>query len=198
MEKGGMGFKMGMGKRLHVSVIAFVICFVLAVGVTVFAHYQAAFQESAEIPKLSLTMFYKTILENQKKEGRFPKDFAELEFNVWNKKKEGYKSKLYSDNNLILSKNYLYIYVPGEQVCAIWAIPQGKFRDQANTVFMVISPDKYETWRGPALNQADVDSIPRTPFVKTTDMARLGMFEQKKNKDPNDKPEKKSKFGLFK
>ena len=198
MEKGGIGFKMGMGQRLHVSVIAFVICFLLAIGVTVFASYQAGQKESAEMPKLSLNMFYKTILELHKQEGRFPKSFAELEFIVWNKKQKGYKSKLYSDDNLLLSKNYLYVYVPGEQICAIWAIPQGKFRDQANTVYIVIAPDKYETWRGAALTQDEVNSIPRTPLVKTTDMARLGMFEQKKNQDPNAKPEKKSKFGLFK
>jgi hypothetical protein len=198
MEKGGIGFKMGMGQRLHVSIIAFVICFLLAIGVTVFASYHKGQKENAEIPKSNLTYFYKSVMALHKQQGRFPKDFAEVENLIWSKNKKDYKSKLYSDRNLVLSNNYLYIYIPGEQVCAIWAIPQGKFREEANTVYIVISPEKYEIWRGAALSQTEVDSIPRTPQVKTTDMARLGMFEQKKGEDADEKPKKKGGFGLFK
>lgn len=194
MEKGGIGFKLGMGQRLHLSIVAFVITFILAIAVTGFSYYIAGRKDAQEVPQLALNTLLKSVLSHHQQEGRFPKDFAELEFNVWNKKQSGYKSRLYSDNNLYLVNNYLYIYVPGEQVCAIWAIPQGKFRDQANTVYLVISPDKQEMWRGAALSQAEVNSIPRTPLVKKTDMARLGMFEQKQEQETNPLPKKKGIF----
>lgn len=194
MEKGGVGFRLGMGQRLHVSVIAFIITFVLAVGVTIFSVFYAGHKASSELPQLALNTLLKSVLAHHKQEGRFPKDFAELEFNIWNKKQPGYKSQLYSDNNLYLIRNYLYIYVPGEQVCAVWAIPQGKSRDQANTVYLVISPDKQEIWRGAALSQEEVNLIPHSPLVKKTEMARLGMFEQKQDQDENGKPKKKGVF----
>ena len=197
-EKGGLSFKAGMGRRLHLSVFAFVITFLLAVGITIFAFYQSGRKDSADVPQLALNTLLKNVLAYHASEGRFPKNLAALEFTIWNKKQGGYQSKLYGDPNMYLGGNYLYIYAGDEQVCALWAIPQGKFQSEANTVYLLIKPDKQEMWRGDALTADEVKTIPRQTQVAITDMARLGMFLQKQDAGNanQDKKTGKSPFGL--
>lgn len=178
MEKGGIGARVGMGSKLHLSVITFILMFVTAVVVSILALVLNNRKTAADAPQLALNTLLKSVLAHQKQEGRFPKDFAELEFNIWNKKNAAAPSRLYDGKTLYLDRNYLYVYYGEAQTCAIWAIPQGKHREEANTVYLLITPNKQEMWRGAALSQEEVNLIPHTAFVPLTDMARLGMFKQ--------------------
>lgn len=196
MEKGGVGARVGMGSKLHLSVITFILMFVMAVGVSILALVLNNRKAAADAPQLALNSLMKSVLAHQKQEGRFPKDFAELEFNIWNKKNAGAPSRLFDGKTLFLDKNYLYVYYGEAQTCAIWAIPQGKLREEANTVYLLITPNKQEMWRGAALSQEEVNLIPHTPFVPLTDMARFGMFKQNDALGGSPAEPKKKPFSL--
>ena len=105
--------------------------------------------------------------------GRFPQNFVDLEARVW---KHAQPPKFYEEGRSISMHNYYYIYYlvePG--VCALWAIPVNKRREEGSTYFLTISPQAVRRWRGAPLT---FDEIKRLPDLPTpAQLAVLGLTE---------------------
>jgi hypothetical protein len=116
----------------------------------------------------------KALRQFNKKIGRFPDNFAELEENVW-------KHKMPPDfgpsKSTLTVANYYYVYSRVEpEVCTIWAVPNGPKREEGSTLFMVVAPEVIRRWKGPALDKEEIGKITGTPGQEV--LALLGLTEQ--------------------
>ena len=74
-------------------------------------------------------------------------------------------------------RNYYYLYtLISPTRSTVWAIPVGPKPEEANTYFLILTPDDREKWKGPALDLKEVAAISGTPTY--SQLALLGMIKQ--------------------
>ena len=74
-------------------------------------------------------------------------------------------------------RNYYYLYTfVSPTRSTLWAIPVGPTPEEANSYFLILTPDDREKWKGPTLNLKEVAAICGTPTY--SQLALLGMVKQ--------------------
>lgn len=174
--------KFGSGRRIGASVTCFIIALLLGIGIHVFVFYRQSQADKEQRPKLIARTIYGQLLQYHEKNARFPKSFAELEREIWNKNAPQKESRLVYGANDYVTGNYHYIYYGDDHVASLWAIPQGKFADEENVSYMLMTPTSFQLWKSGAFSKSDVSQIPRTAVPNTAQMATLGMIKQGEEK----------------
>ncbi|MBL0240342.1 MAG: hypothetical protein IPQ00_07185 [Chloracidobacterium sp.] len=106
------------------------------------------------------------LLKFHQKRGSFPEKLEDLEGVVWEKKDRNYVSQ----GRSMIHRNYFYLYSKIDpHRFSLWAVPIGKVRDEALTLFLVGTPTSDRTWKGPALPFPDIENLSAAPFVKRPD-----------------------------
>jgi hypothetical protein len=187
----------------HFSYLSLFLCAALAVVSHLYVAYGYAEAKTGDVPQLMGNMWIGDLRAFHTKTGAFPPSLTELEDVIWRPRRSGGKvdpnapKSSALDNPHVYQKNsYVYIYFRADNphVCAIWCVPVGENRTKANTVFVLMTLDNYEQWRGAALSEDMFQYIPRHAIPTQLEMARLGMTKQDRKPLP-DKP--KSGGGLM-
>lgn len=194
----GFGFAGGGkgGKSFAVFFIAVLITIVVQIGGAVAVSYQT----KEERPVLALNSYLRDVREFVKTEKRMPANFQDIEDKVWRKANPKLPTRLQYGEKIMVSSNYEYHYFAGQVngvgIANIWAIPLGRFRDEAETVLLVIAPEGEAVWRGPALNAPQRELIMANGFNPTfPQMSGLNMSKDApKSPAPNSSGKR---FGLF-
>lgn len=93
--------------------------------------------------------------------GRFPNSFAEINDLIWRMKPSPNYGR---DGRQARHKNYYYFYTRvNDHTCTIWALPTGPQRHYASSFFLVLSTDWLRGWKGNALGDDVIGSLPAIP-----------------------------------
>ncbi len=182
--KPGKG-KLGKLRPIHVALILSIIAWG---GTRAYASYLAVSRYEALRPNLTLTTWLGDLRAFHTRERTFPADLKSLDTVIWlPRRQHGEPPLAFGNADRSLEKGfyyYFYTIVPGNQnVCTTWAVPTGPRRAEASTTFVVITPDMYRLWRGPALSDAEIQFVPRLGLPTPAQLATLGMTEQPVQKE---------------
>ncbi|MBK7510691.1 MAG: hypothetical protein IPI76_00245 [Chloracidobacterium sp.] len=172
-----------MLNRLKISLILAPLALLMLVGVYIYSLWSEERERRAEIPFDATRVMNRDLLKFHQKRGSFPEKLEDLEGVVWEKKERHYVS----DGRSLVHRNYFYLYsriTPHR--FSLWAVPVGKVRDEALTLFLVGTPGSDRTWKGPALAIPDIENLSSAP--SSNDLIMLGLVEQ-----PNTRQESNSK-----
>lgn len=164
-----------MLNSLKTSLVLIPLAILIVVGTYIYSLWASERQRVADLPVEAADVMMRDILSFHKKRGGFPKDLKELEGVVWEKK----ESRSYSnDNRGITRRHYYYLYTPvSHHRFTLWAIPMGRQREEAATLFLVVTPELQRRWKGAALNPADVKALSLSPSANQ--LSVLGLIEQR-------------------
>lgn len=164
-----------MLNRLKISLILAPLALTMLIGVYVYALWFEERKRAAEIPFDATGALNRDLRKFHEKRGSFPGKLADLEGVVWEKKDRNYLS----EGRSMIHRNYFYMYTKvSPHRFTLWAIPMGKERDDAATVFFVGTPGSNRAWKGPAVPLTDVVQLSSTPT--TSELGILGIVEQQK------------------
>lgn len=168
------------GKSGAHSLLLFFVVLVISILVHIGGAVSSSLQDKKERPVLALKGFLRDLREFVRTEKRMPNDFRELEIKIWNKGNADIPTRLNYGNQFVVAENYKYIYfsgsIEGVGVANVWAIPLGKYRDEYETVLLVISAAGEDIWRGPALNEQQLSAVLKNKFNPSfSQMAFLNM-----------------------
>jgi hypothetical protein len=186
----------GRGKtNLRPSHFILIISLVVYVGARVYAAYKTAHVHTANyeaaMPVLALNSFVGDLKAFYVKQRplRFPKDLTEVDAEVWKPRRQaGRPDPEFTDSNrTYVVDNYKYVYTlsknPGE--CGIFAAPLGPRREEANTIFILVTAQGVSrTWKGAALQDKDLDLLARIGIPSESQLSYLGLIEQKEPPKP--------------
>ena len=159
------------------------LALMMVVGVYIYSLWSEDRERRAEIPFDATEPMKRDLLKFHQKRGSFPENLKDLEGIIWEKKERNYVS----NGRSMVHRNYFYLYSKiNPHRFTLWAVPVGKVRDEASTIFLVGDPSSDRTWKGPALPILDIESLSPSPSPKN--LIVLGLFEQ-----PNTRLESKSK-----
>ena len=177
-------------QRIKVTFVLLPICILIVIICYVYGAWAKAESEKQLVPRLGVDSMVKGLRQYQRQTGQFPGDFSELDKRIWKYKKV---PDFGSTKRTLSFANYYYVYAKSDPLtCTIWAIPSGPKREEASTLFLVVTPDVIRNWKGPALDKADIDRISSEPTGDLLNM--LGMTEQKV---VDQRQGSKSRGGLF-
>ena len=162
------------GRKWKLSYVIVVLAIVLAVLGFIAVSWHRISEQQALLPVQNLAKLEAEFQKYRKVNGAFPKDFAEINAKVWHKVPG---SHLNNDPLTWQKDHYYYRIVANGQELALWAVPVGERRDEANTYFVVMSPTWRRAWKGAAVGQENLSKIKSVP--SPPDLAALGMEEQK-------------------
>lgn len=193
--------KFGFGRKMIWSAPLMVILLVSTFAVYLYASYETNRIEAEKRPKLNLSGFVASLRKYHTSNGTFPSGLNELRASL---KKTAAKNQNSNSNAIVptnspatqkspdsptlyddkffVENNFLYVYYGDKQFCSIWAIPQGEYADDAQTVFVLVMPTTEEKWRGPRIKNEDFKFLPQSAMPTKGEMARLGMSKQEKAK----------------
>lgn len=190
----------------RLSFVMLAACIIVAVGSRVYVSHGYAEAAEGDVPMLAANSWIGDLRAYHEQNAAFPPTLVELEDKLWRPRRAGGKvdpnapkiSTLESPH--IYTKNsYVYIYWRAENphVSSVWCVPVGENRTKANTVFVIVTPDNYEQWRGAALSEDMFKYIPRKAIPTQLEMARLGMTKQVKKPGEAGGAEQKRSGGLM-
>ena len=164
-----------MLNRLKISLILAPLALTMLVGVYIYSLWSEEREWRAEIPFDATKVINRDLLKFHQKRGSFPEKLEDLEGVVWEKKERNYVS----NGRSMVHRNYFYLYSKiNPHRFTLWAVPVGKVRDEASTLFLVGGPSSDRTWKGPALPISDVESLRPAPSPHS--LNSLGLVEQQK------------------
>lgn len=196
-EERPWGFGLFAGKNGTKAILAFFIVLFISIMTHVVGAIHGEIKDRRERPVLALKSFLRDVREFIRTEKKIPGDLRELEVKIWDKTRPGTPSRLHG-TNIYVANNYEYVFFSGnvenkQPQVTIWAIPLGKYRDDYETVLIVIRNEGETVWRGPALNDAQRSFVLAKGFNPSLpEMAQINM-----KLDAKPKEEKKKGFGFF-
>jgi hypothetical protein len=150
------------GKPGRKSIFVFVVFLVLAIGTRIGGAIYDDVQDRRSRPVLALNSVLRDVREFVRAEKQMPAHFRDIEQKIWHKRTPGAPSLLHGDN-ILVADNYEYIFhsgkIKGVNLVNIWAIPLGKYRDEYETMMLVVTDAGEELWRGPALSEAQRSTV---------------------------------------
>jgi len=163
--KRGFGFSYGL---LLISVIAYLSAW----G---YSSYAAEWRAKATVPQIEpILAIIKGLRQYQKSQATFPNSLIEVEASVW---KHSNPPSYGVGGRSIVLRNYYYLYTfMNPTRCTLWAVPVGPSTEEANSYFLILTPDDREKWKGPALDLKEAAALSGTPSY--TQLALLGMIKQ--------------------
>ena len=140
-----------------------------------YSSYAAEWKAKAEIPQIDpILNIIKGLRQYQKTTATFPPSLNEVEATVW---KHPNRPPYGLGGRSVVLRNYYYLYTfISPTRSTVWAIPVGPKPEEANTYFLILTPDDREKWKGPALDLKEVAAISGTPTYNQ--LALLGMMKQ--------------------
>ena len=172
-----------MLNRLKISLILAPLALMMLVGVYIYSLWSEDRDRRAEIPFDATQVMNRDLLKFHQKRGSFPEKLEDLEGIVWEKKERNYVSH----GRSMMHRNYFYMYSRlNSHRYTLWAIPIGKAREEASTLFLVGTPTSDRRWKGPALPVPDIENL--LPVPSSNKLNMLGLVEE-----PNTPRESKSK-----
>jgi hypothetical protein len=162
-------------RRFSFSYVLLIIAVVTYLGVWGYSSYAAEWSAKADVPHIdSVLKIIKGVRQYQKVNAAFPQTFTEVEAQVW---KHPTRPDYGAGGRSVVLQNYYYFYTwISPTRCTLWAIPVGSHPEDANSYFLVLTPDDREKWKGPPLNLKEAGSISGVPTY--TQLAMLGMVKQ--------------------
>jgi len=162
-----------MLNRLKISLILAPLALMMLVGVYIYSLWSEERDRRAEIPFDATKVMNRDLLKFHQKRGSFPEKLEDLEGVVWDKKSRNYVSH----GRSMIHRNYFYLYSRiNPHRFTLWAVPIGKVREEAQTLFLVGTPSSDRTWKGPALRVPDIDKLLPTP--SSNNLMMFGLVEQ--------------------
>lgn len=162
-----------MLNRLKISLILAPLALTMLVGVYIYTLWAKEKERSSDIPFDSTGAMNRDLLTYHKKRGSFPVKLEDLEGVIWEKKERSYASA----GRSLIHRNYFYVYARlNHHQFTLWAIPVGKSREEAPTWFLLVSPQHWRRWKGPALPLEQVGEINSNPSI--SGLGILGLIEQ--------------------
>ncbi len=162
--------------NLKISLVLAPLALLLVVGVYLYSLWATDRQKTNELPVEAVSQMMSDLLRFHEKRGGFPSDLKQLEGVIW----EAKESRTFSNRNNALShRNYYYLYSrQNHHYFTLWAIPVGRFREEASTWFLAVSPSACRRWKGGAIDVDDVRRLEVTP--SQSQLSVLGLIEQEK------------------
>ena len=163
-----------MLKTLKISFVLLPMSILLVVGVYIYSLWASDRQHKADLPVEAADVMMRDLLSFHKKRGCFPKDLKEMEGIVWERKEK----RLYSEDKRGLThRNYYYLYTRVDHHhFTLWAIPVGRVRDDAATIFLESTSKTFTKWRGAALSIDQIENINLRPSERR--LTTLGLAKQ--------------------
>jgi hypothetical protein len=163
-----------MLNSLKISLVLIPLAILIVVATYIYSLWASETQRAAELPIEAADVMMRDVLSFHRKRGGFPKDLKDLEGVVWEKKED----RSYSNDKRVLThRNYYYLYTRlNHHRFSLWAIPMGKHREEAATLFLVVTPESRRRWKGGSLGPEDVKRISADPSVNQ--LSVLGLIEQ--------------------
>lgn len=162
--------------HLKISLVLALLALLLVVGVYIYSLWAADRQKTNDLPVEAVNKMMSDLLKFHEKRGGFPSDLKQLEGVIW----EAKKSRTFSNSSNTLShRNYYYLYSrQNHHYFTLWAIPIGRFREEASTWFLAVSPSACRRWKGGPMDIEDVSRLEVTP--SQNQLGVLGLVEQEK------------------
>ncbi|MDX6444386.1 MAG: hypothetical protein QOH71_1460 [Blastocatellia bacterium] len=159
------GFSYGL---LLIAIISYL-------GAWGYSSYAAEWKAKADIPQIDpILKLIKGLRQYQKTNATFPLSLNEVEATVW---KHPNPPPYGLGGRSMVIRNYYYLYtLISPTRSTVWAIPVGPKPEEANTYFLILTPDDREKWKGPAFDLKEVAAISGTPTY--SQLALLGMIKQ--------------------
>lgn len=144
-------------------------------GVWAYSSYATEWRAKAQAPRIDpILKVIKDLRQYQKIKATFPPSFKEVEAAIW---KHPNPPNYGPDARSLVLTNYYYFYTwVSPTRCTLWAIPVGPHTEEANSYFLVLTPDNSEKWKGPALELKEAASISGTPTY--AQLGIIGMVKQ--------------------
>ena len=162
-------------RRFGFSYGLLLIAIVTYLGAWGYSSYAAEWRAKSEVPQIDpILNVIKGLRQYQKINATFPPALSEVEATVW---KHPHPPPYAADGKSVVIRNYYYVYTfinPSRST--LWAIPIGPRPEEANSYFLILTPDGREKWKGPALGLKEVAAISGTPTY--SQLALLGMVKQ--------------------
>ncbi len=161
--------------RFGFSYALLALAVVTYLGVWAYSSYAAEWKAKAEVPRIdSILRVIKDLRQYQKIKATFPQNFSEVEAAIW---KHPNPPNYGGDGRSLVLSNYYYFYtLVSPTRCTLWAIPMGPHTEEANSYFLILTPDDREKWKGPALELKEAATISGTPTY--AQLGIMGMIKQ--------------------
>jgi len=164
-----------MLNRLKISLILAPLALTFMIGVYIYSLWAQERDLKAEAPFDASAALSRDLFKFHQKRGSFPENLEELEGVVWEKKPRNFASA----GRALIHRNYYYLYtLEDHHRYALWAIPMGKAREEAPTLFLTADPFTNRTWKGPAVPLTELKNLSTTPT--SHELGILGLIEQQK------------------
>lgn len=149
------------------------LALLLVVATYIYSLWAVERKKANDLPVESVSMMIRDLLRFHEKRGGFPENLKRLESVVWEKKTREFSS----GNRAVNHRNYYYLYTRiSHHQFSLWAIPVGESREEAPTWFLLVTPENYRRWKGPALPLQQVGEIDSNPSLNG--LGILGLIEQ--------------------
>ena len=161
--------------RFGFSYALLALAVVTYIGVWAYSSYAAEWKAKAEVPRIDpILNIIKGLRQYQKIKATFPPSLNEVEVTIW---KHPRPPNYGAEGRSLLLSNYYYFYTwVGPTRCTLWAIPVGPNTAEANSYFLVLTPDDREKWKGPALDLKEAATISGVPTY--AQLGIIGMIKQ--------------------
>lgn len=161
--------------RFGFSYVLLALAVLIYLGSQAYSSYAAEWSAKAQIPQIDpILKIIKGLRQYQKVKVTFPPSFNEVEATVW--KHSNPPSYGFGGRTIVL-RNYYYLYTfINPTRCTLWVIPVGPQTEEANSYFLILTPDDREKWKGPAFELKEAAAISGTPTY--SQLALLGMIKQ--------------------
>jgi hypothetical protein len=151
------------------------LAILMYLGVWAYSSYAAEWRAKADVPKIDpILKIIKGLRQYQKIKATFPPSFNEAEAVVW--KHPNLPSYGVDGRSLVLSNYYYFYTLISPTRCTLWIIPVGAHGEEANSYFLVLTPDDREKWKGPALDLKEAATISGAPTY--AQLGIVGMIKQ--------------------
>jgi len=162
-------------RRFGFSYALLVLSFVTYLGLWAYSSYAAEQRAKADVPRIDpILKVIKGLRQYQRINATFPPSFSEVEAVVW--KHPNPPNYAANGHSLVLG-NYYYFYTwVSPTRSTLWAIPVGPHTQEANSYFLILTPDDREKWKGPALELKEAATISGTPTY--AQLGIMGMIKQ--------------------
>ena len=128
---------------------------VMYLGVWAYSSYAAEWRAKADVPQIDpILKIIKGLRQYQKIKATFPPSFDEVETTIWK------------------HPNPPAYSLGGRS----FVIPVGQHTEEANSYFLILTPDDREKWKGPAFDLKEAAAMSGTPTY--AQLALLGMIKQ--------------------
>lgn len=164
------------GKRgFSFSYALLIISVVTYLCVWGYSSYAAEWRAKAEAPQIdSVLTIIKGVRQYQRINATFPQTFTQVEVDVW---KHTLRPDYGAGGRSLVKQHYYYFYTwISPTRCSLWAIPIGPHTEEANSYFLVLTPEDREKWKGPPLELKEASTIVGIPTYPQ--LAMLGMVKQ--------------------